>query len=30
MIEKDRCDLAERQRLSAEFGGISWRKAKKG
>jgi hypothetical protein len=30
MIEKDRRDLAERQRLSAESGGISWRKAKKG
>lgn len=29
MIEKDRRDLAERQKLSAEFGGISWRKAKK-
>lgn len=29
MLEKDRDDLAERQRLSAQFGGISWRKAKK-
>lgn len=29
MLERDRRDLAERQRLSREFCGISWRKAKK-
>lgn len=29
MLEKDRQDLAERQRLSQEYGGISWRKAEK-
>ncbi|MHB9037281.1 MAG: pyrimidine dimer DNA glycosylase/endonuclease V [Armatimonadota bacterium] len=28
MLEKDRRDLAERQRLSEEHGGMSWRKAK--
>lgn len=29
MLEQDRRDLAERNRLSGEHGGISWRKAKK-
>lgn len=29
MLARDRADLAERQRLSEEYGGISWRKAKK-
>ncbi len=29
MLAQDRADLAERQRLTDEFGGISWRKAKK-
>jgi hypothetical protein len=29
MLEIDRRDLAERQRLTEEYGGISWRKAKK-
>jgi len=29
MLEMDRRDLAERQRLSEEHGGISWRKARR-
>lgn len=29
MIERDRADLAERQTLTREHGGMSWRKARK-